>query len=377
MNEPKEIPTPQPEAIKPQKKFETIIVFGQGPVKPVLLEDELTKNQKEEWENFKKDPLHGNEPNFRTLEKSASLPELNKIRNNTNLSTQEKQQLIELKRQEWQRLGRLALNRWGRQNALAAGAALCSGITDEIILSGGKTMPDFVKTLPPERVNNWPSEAGLMKDIIVRRFGNLYQEKYGTSIEQAIKIENSSTNTLENFAYTINNNPDLLASEKPIGLLATDFHIKRVALISRLFSVIETPEGKLSAQNNLKERAAKHKKYMEILGHMADENENQDLLNRISGEKRWTSGLEEPEWLRYWFGYIADVENPTVLQDVMNKLKNPDWVNKAHEAFTLVGLNFDNFRDIDLASLPPSQYELLKNSLRRIKTEFRIAPPPK
>ena len=50
------------------RKFETLIVFGQGPVKPVLLTEELTPEQKNQWDNFKKDPLHNREPDFRVIE---------------------------------------------------------------------------------------------------------------------------------------------------------------------------------------------------------------------------------------------------------------------------------------------------------------------
>lgn len=50
------------------KKFETLIVFGQGPVKPVLIPEELDEEQKVLWEKFKKDPLRQKEPDFRVIE---------------------------------------------------------------------------------------------------------------------------------------------------------------------------------------------------------------------------------------------------------------------------------------------------------------------
>ena len=166
-----------------KEKFEKLIVFGQGPVKPVLLYEELTPDQNKEWEEFKKDPLHNKEPDFRVIEGDAYLSSFVDIDKRPDLNTEEKTKLKELKRQEWQNMGRFALNRWGRENAIAAGLALFLGNTNKVIFSGGQTIPDWAKkSLPTERLQNWPSEAKLMKDIIVRRFGNLYFQKYRKSI---------------------------------------------------------------------------------------------------------------------------------------------------------------------------------------------------
>ena len=197
-------PYQEQKELQGKNKFERLIVFGQGPVKPVLLENELTIDQKTEWQNFKKDSLHNKEPNFRVVEGSVYLSQLEDIDKRVDLKNNEKKQLKELKRQEWQRLGRFALNRWGRENALAAGLSLYLGITDKVILSGGQTIPDWAKSfLPPERLQSWPSEAKLMKDIIVRRFGDMYFKKHGKSIEAVLDIEDGSTNTLLNFTNSI------------------------------------------------------------------------------------------------------------------------------------------------------------------------------
>jgi hypothetical protein len=126
------------------KKFNIVIVFGQGPVKPVLLPDELTKEQKRLWQEFKTDPLHKIEPDFRVVE-GVYLKELQEIDERNDLSQEQKNKLKEEKRKEWQQVGRFGLNRWGRENALAAGLALYLGITDKLILSGGRTIPDWYK----------------------------------------------------------------------------------------------------------------------------------------------------------------------------------------------------------------------------------------
>lgn len=349
------LPEGKPEAKEVNSpKLDTLIVFGQGPVKPILFNDELSPEQKLIWEDFKKDPLRKDEPDFRTVDLKQG-------------------QEREAERAKLQSLGRVALKRWGRQNALAAGAALYSGLTSEVILSGGKTKPDWSQA-------SMPSEAELMKDIIVRIYGDAYSKKYGKDITSAIKLEDSSTNTLENLANTINENPGLIENDKKIGLLSADFHLRRVAILSHLFSVQEAPKGQLSAQNLLKERAVERNKgkYQDMLRYMTDTMQNDDLRQRIMAEQRWERGLIEPENLSYWLGYMADVENPEVLKSVLENLNDPSWVSAARENFLLVGLDFDQFSNEDIASLKensPEKYNQLIEGLRKLKTpEFRKMP---
>jgi len=122
---------------KPKKSVDLLIVLGQGPVKPLLLEKDLSPQQREHWEKFKQDPLHyadesdkerpRYEPDFRVVEGPFA----------RELAGLDESQ-IEAKLIEWQQMGRFGLNRWGRENALAAGFALVSGYTDRLLLSGGK-----------------------------------------------------------------------------------------------------------------------------------------------------------------------------------------------------------------------------------------------
>lgn len=385
------------------EKFDTIIVFGQGPVKPVLLPEELTAQQKQQWQDFKKDPLHNKEPDFRVIEGSVFLSLIDEIKKRADLTEEEKQQLIESKRQEWQRMGRLALNRWGRENALAAGLALYLGITDKLILSGGKTKPGWVEqTLPKERLDNWPSEAQLMRDIIVRRFGQLYQERYGKPIEEAIQFEDASTNTLLNFANSINKNPSLISSEGETGFLATDFHIRRCLFLAKLFSMIEAPPENLAAeaqrllaeldqifnvqgpiikaQTILGERAKIRGKqtYQEIQEWLLNLEENIDLQERVKGEKRWTRGLTDPSFLEYFACYFGQFNNPETLKPLQNflgLLRQPGWFQKAGEVFKRMGLNLDEFKPEDLPQLlkeDPEKFQQLTEGLKNIK---RVAPP--
>ena len=363
-------------------KFQSLIVFGQGPVKPVLIIDELTTDQLSKWQEFKRDPLHSSEPDFRIVEGGAYLSELKRVDERQDITETDKEQLKEKKREEWQNLGRFALNRWGRQNALASGLALYLGVTDNLILSGGKTIPSWAgEVLPTDRVNAWPSEAQLMQDIIVRRFGDLYQSKYGKPIEDAIRLEDRSTNTLENFAYTINNNPNILQKDEKIGLLAADFHLRRAALLAHLFSVSESSRGQLSAQELLKERAEIRGKdtLVDMQNYLRDALNNPDLRQRLLGEERWERGLVDESFLAYWVGYLADVQNPTVVQQVMNSLKDDKWAYVVRSEFVRADLNFDEFSNEDLEKLKdknPEKYEQLIAGLAKFKSSLRKMPPP-
>ena len=354
-----------------KKKFDTLIVFGQGPVKPVLLSDELTSEQKTEWEEFKKDPLHGKEPNFRVLESSSFLEVLSDIDKRSDISPEEKKQLIELKRQEWQNLGRFALNRWGRENALAAGHALMEGITDKLILSGGKTIPKWVKELlPSDRIENWPAEAELMKDIIVRRFGDDYQKKYGKSIETVIDLEINSTNTKSNFEFLIAKNPNLLSKDVSAGVLSTDFQMNRILALTKLFSISSSDDWKIEAQkyiNTIAERLrSPHFKqmYKNIQEWLMNIDENTDLQTRISSETKFTQELQDPLSFAYFFKSFNTPETIPALQNLLQLLNQQEFVARTKLIFEKVGLNFAEFADENLLEL----YERDKNKFNMLIT---------
>src|SRR5581483_815194 len=186
-------------------RFDTIIVFGQGPVKEIKPKNKLTEEERGAWEKFKKNPRGTEDLDFYAVE-SKNPKDLEK----------------------YQHLGRFALKRLGRFNALAAGYALVRGQTRELILSGGHTqnkqtrearepkLIEFYKENGQEKkiedyanlsqaqknlmlddfaakVVNWPSEAELMKDVIVRRYAEEYKKKFGRDISEVIKLEDRAT----------------------------------------------------------------------------------------------------------------------------------------------------------------------------------------
>lgn len=370
---------------QPQSK-DLLIVFGQGPVKPLFRREELPEDKLGAWDAFKADPLKGQEPDFRVIEgeQAKTLEGLD--------ADQQEAKMIDLQNQ-----GRLGLNRWGRQNAIISGFALLSGHSERVLLSGGKTIPGWAKEkLSPARQEAWPSEAALMRDIIIRRFGRLYQEKYGKPITEAILTEDRSTNTLENFALTVNLNPDVLEKGVASGL-AAGFHAPRTERIGFLFtgeegfqseSVQELQQQRLDASNQRREGLDVVNKttgevkpvgdkvmYQEILDWMNNPT-NSDLNQRVSNEKDFDGALQDPDFLTYWIGYLGIVENPIVLQKTVQRLSSdPKYSEAATEAFGLAGLDFSKVSSRDLTTMPKEEFDSIREKLRILMTpEFRRMP---
>ncbi|QQG44231.1 MAG: YdcF family protein [Candidatus Roizmanbacteria bacterium] len=348
------------------QSIDITIVFGQGPVKPVLLEEELNLAQKKEWhkyKNSKKVP----EPEFFCMKQRKYLLEL------------EKAKLKEEQRQQWQSNGFFALKQLGIQNALAAGYALYKGKTKKIILSGGKTIPRFVKNLLPQRrLKSWPSEAYLMKDVITSCYGSFFEKKCGFPIDKAIILEESSTNTLENFAFTINDNPEILDPNLKIGFITSSFHLKRVNHIARIFSIFTNHEQK-TAQDLLKELKSEKKLIDNLIWPNIKNISNlqTDIINQH--EKRWLLGLSHPDYLAYWLGYLGLVKHPAVIQNALNLLNSDPWIETARIVFKNMGLNFDDYKNEDLMHLSKNnqaRYNLLIENLQKLKTpSLRRLPP--
>ncbi len=400
-----ESPVRSVEAVGSPQPKDLLIVFGQGPVKPLFRREdfdpkvEADKERLDQWEEFKKDPLHATEPDFRILETESHLSsddspvELNPFLKNTEGKSPAE---IDAQMIEWQNQGRFGLNRWGRENAIASGFALLSGHSERVLLSGGKTIPGWAKEkLSPLRQEAWPSEAALMRDIIIRRFGRLYQEKYGKSITEAILTEDRSTNTLENFANTVNLNPEVLEKGVASGL-AADFHVPRTERIGFLFTGEEVSsesaqviiQSRLDAANQRREGvnvkntktgevkpAGNKEMYQEILDWMMDP-KNEELGKKSSNEREFDGALQDPELLTYWLGYVGIVEDPIVLQKTVQRLSSdPKFSEAAVAAFNTAGLDFSKISGKDLAAMPKQEFDDVREKLRILMTpELRKMP---
>ena len=54
---------------------------------------------------------------------------------------------------------------------------------------------------------------------------------------------------------------------------------------------------------------------------MQDDSINVDRRGKSEGEKRWTKGLEDPQYLAYWIGFMSDSVDVSILQKTINFLQ--------------------------------------------------------
>lgn len=313
-----------------QSSFEldVALVLGDGPNIPVLLPDEATPVQKEQWYVYTSDPTHQHQPDFYLLTGHQYTEAIEKIHHDASLHESEKTKHIESLRQKWQHNGEFALRKIGKLNALAAGDALYTGKVGMLILTGGRTMPKWQKdkikrqylTLYPEKaelsddelesalkkfivtVIKWPSEAALMQDIIISEYGwkffskeysqerlhKLYEERFGAPVDERthddykafekrvydlfiqetllprLLLEEESMNTLDNIVFSMNNYPELLKRNQSVGLFASDWQRSRALLLAERFLLHVEKDAGISSQKYLKERAQKRRKIREL-----------------------------------------------------------------------------------------------------------------
>ncbi len=319
-------------------KYGKTLVFGQGPVKLLKIASELLPSEKEIWDKFKANPKDVEEPDFYVINKDPG-PE---------------------KRKEWQKMGKFALKRLGRLNALAAGYALLEGYTSELIFSGGRTTSSFTKPAVDSGIEI-PSEAELMEDIVIRRFGEAYMKKYKKDIRGAIKTEDKATNTLENVVLTRNEYPEL--STDSVGLLTSNHQMDRARLIVNIFGMTSAQQDQIKAQELLNKRAIASKKfdYAKMV-----ETEFPEIERFTEGEGRMIKGLTEPELLEYWIGYAGELKDPEVLQDVLKKFQDKKWQDAIKETFKKVDLDFAKVSETDLVKLAqenPVEFENLRSKI--------------
>lgn len=362
--------------------FDTVLVFGQGPIKPVLLPNEMTIEQHRQWIDYQQDIAHNWEPDFTMIQQVKQIMQLKKIDLRTDINEETKNYLKLSRRSEWQHSGWYAMKKWGRQNALAAGFALYKGITPEVILSGGKTIPSWaLEHLDPILIQDWPSEAELMKDIILLQYGELYEKKYKRPIEDAIKVEDAATNTIENFSFSINKDPKLIMKGMKVGLVTANYHIKRVSLLANLFCIYGAQIEQFSAQDILKQqlRSSDVEPEEEAAEDISDIDGNPQIDMIMKVEKRWMRGLTEPQYVTYWLGYLGDVNYPTVIQNALNRLRGPEWQEAADRALRKIGVRLSDYLSEDLPKLAktdPDRYHSLISALKKLKRpEYRQAPP--
>ncbi|HMS22902.1 MAG TPA: YdcF family protein [Candidatus Levybacteria bacterium] len=280
------------------------------------------------------------------------------------------------------------INIWGKTVARAAAELKVAGTIGRIIISGGKTGgEDFV------------SEAELMRNVIFSEYPNIKPED--------ILVETTATNTLENFAYTINK-LDNEKSTNPKGtsrrtaFLGSDYHISRIKHLAVLYGFSEPQvfsaeaifkviaerthdlamqdeiEKMLSVNDDLslpdsrivfdffaslspkEKRSQESKSFMKkpTFFEKMEGTEQKGVLKRIMEEQRWTRGLSSvPE---YWIGYLGYLTDNTRLSDVLSELPEQDLVKMRidrSKPINEVRRELLNFTKPGMRKIPPEEWE--------------------
>ncbi len=341
-------------------RYNAVIVFGQGPLKPILLEEELTAKQRIIWNTHSLNEK--SDPDFHVMQNPHELSRMHSIFNNKEYSDAEKISYITALRRTWQWTGWYATKKWGRQNALAAGSLLLNNKTDTVILSGGKTIPAWHAK---ENIAGWPTEAEMMADIIVQHYGSLYEKKFGSRISDRIFLENKSTNTLENFAYTIKSHPHLLSNKTKVGLLSVGHHLRRISILAERFSLTKEIYETQAAQD--------------IVDTTQVQDVSKDIKNQFyHTEELCIQALVKPQYLTYWLGYIPLADNPVILQNALNMLNAPEWKESAIQTFEKIGMQFMNLLQYNISDIyqrKPSEYNVLKSKIGKLREPgYRAIP---
>ncbi len=276
------------------------------------------------------------------------------------------------------------VNMWAKNIARAAGELKLAGVVRKIILTGGRTGGA-----------GFLSEAELMKKILVEEY---------EIFENEIAVETKATNTLENFAYTLNSIDEEGKKEpqlhRTVGVLGADFHLTRIQLLAELFGLKNT-QG-FSAEQIFRLIAYKtgdsnlHQKLDRLLGLNDDLSAPESRLNwsdfqkltteekakqeskstmraeahferfsgedkkgivvRWAGEQRWTRGLKEIP--TYWIGYLGYLKDDNRL---LSLLQN----QFSQELLTDLGINLS------------SPVEVIREKLLEYTKENKRGIPPK
>ncbi|AKM82444.1 TPA: YdcF family protein [Candidatus Berkelbacteria bacterium] len=232
---------------------------------------------------------------------------------------------------------------------LATADLFSKGMVGDVILTGGavKEKEGFLtseaalmkKYLRQKLIHKWQREAL----EIARSHGEVSDEKEGQARQSAeekwlesephIILEDKATNTIENFAYTVNYLEKNKAKYQNISLLSNNFHIDRITKLAKKFAVDGKGIGAETIMSQIDPRydqliqnylnPEKNDEYrQEIIDSVPDE-EKQKYLARLGGsakdamksEKRFSRGLDEiPE---YWLPNVKHIENFDYLKQIL------------------------------------------------------------
>lgn len=202
-------------------------------------------------------------------------------------------------------------------------------------------------------MSEWPSEAEMMADIVIQYYGSLYKKKFGRNIEEVLYIENKSTNTLENFAFTLKAHPQLLSKKTKVGLLSAGHHLRRISILAERFSLSREIYDTQSAQEVIESKDTLT---------ITDEEKKQNIQH----ENLFVQALTKPQYLTYWLGYIPLAESAIILQNAINLLKGPEWKVSAEKVFHQIGMNFHSLEHADLHAISKTHANLYRDITNKI-----------
>lgn len=226
-----------------------------------------------------------------------------------------------------------------RLRVLGATELYLRGEVEDVILTGGKVAKEkgidaseaelmkkyFLHTMK----KRWSKDLkgqGFSETDIDRNVQELLNEA-----EKHILLEDKATNTIENFAHTIN----LLTADKEkyanIAFMSNGFHIDRIVKLAKKFLVEGqgiSSEPEISQRDNRYKKIADifldketNKKYYEEVIATQDKEDRRISETRFfdpdaadKGEKRWSRGLDDIP--AYWLPNVAVMES-TQLREVL------------------------------------------------------------
>ncbi|MFA6532401.1 MAG: hypothetical protein WCT22_00210 [Patescibacteria group bacterium] len=229
--------------------------------------------------------------------------------------------------------GREGLNFYSRLEAKAAAEMLKQGVTDHLILSGGKTGARA-------ETDEGRTEADLMMDLIrkeikVNKEGNFINSK-GKQVKfsEAVLIENLADDSLENFTEIINRFIDQQGfGNAKMALLGIGFHAHStrymgvgggdIGRLEALSSIYKLDSPVYSAEEVLRELIADQSSAVKsIMGRLLDLSENSNVtMLKAQQEGVLVDMLKEGDWLRKLGSFKSEARIKKILLGQPETLK--------------------------------------------------------
>lgn len=237
---------------------------------------------------------------------------------------------------------------------MAAAKLYFEGQVGDVIFTGGTVK---------EKEGIASSEAQLMENYFQHKLKNWWTEKFkkeGKSEDevkaevdkrleessQHILLEDKATNTIENFAHTINYLEAKKNEYQSIGFLSNNFHVERIV---KLANKLGTSGRGVAAEPVVSEIDPRYQEIAEkYFGPERNEEYRQEVLRDLNedqdriaqarlgtseadyqkGERRWSRGLDEiPE---YWLPNVKFIQNPDQLRKILKAEENVQEVLRQH-----------------------------------------------